>query len=148
MGLEADTRYPATVTNATLIESDAKGTPGIQLMFDIDGTDEQIDHVLWLTPRTITRAAETLGMLGADREKLKSWTYLENLGSVLSGHECSITTIAEEYNHKTRIRVQWVNERKAPGANTGGRVVDRIASLFGGEVKPGKDTWSDDEVAF
>lgn len=129
MAIEAGKKYDATVASACLTCSASKGTPGILIVFETDAGE--IEDTIWMTHKTADRAKKTLGLLGADPEKLISRTYLENIGVVLTGHECEITTTSEEYNGKTRVRVQWVNERGSPGL-TGDELSGRVAYLFGG----------------
>lgn len=129
MAIQAGQRYKATVHSACLTESVTKGTPGITIIFDTD--DGSIEHTIYLTPKTVERASKDLVTLGADKSQLRAWTYLENIGMVIQGHECDITTISETYKGESRVRVQWINEpRKAGGGNLAGRV----AQMFGGEA--------------
>jgi hypothetical protein len=149
MALKPNMRYPATVMSACLTESAQKGTPGISVVFETE--EGTIEHIIWLTPSTVKRVEKDLGTLGADKSKLSSWTYLENLGLVIQGHECDITTFEEEYNGKKRIKVQWINERRKAGDV---KLADRVAVLFGGKPAPAQPAAklatniNDDDVPF
>lgn len=116
MAVKADEKYTATVMSAELIESVLKGTPGIQITFQT--ADGDIDHTIWLTPKTVERARKDLIKLGATDEGLSTggWEYLENIGEVLRAHQCRITTHEETYNEKTRVKVQWINSLDGDGS--------------------------------
>ena len=147
MAVDSGQTYNATVGSACLTESVNKGTPGILVVYRTD--DGDIEDTIWLTPKTADRARGTLTILGADPKQLASWTYLENIGLVVSGHECEITTVDEEYNGKKRVRVQWVNPRKTAGER--GALVGRVAHLFGGpkpKDEPKNQEIKDDDIPF
>jgi hypothetical protein len=125
--VEKDRTYDATVASACLTCS-SKGTPGLAMTYTTGSGD--IEDTIWLTSGTIERAKKTLGMLGADTNKLASRDYMETVGNVISGAECEIVTEWDDYG-KGRVRVKWVNARK--GANvSGGNLSARVAHLFGG----------------
>lgn len=131
MPVTAGQSYIATVNNAYMGESQAKGTPAI--FFTLMTDDGVIDHALWITDATRDRVAKTmLECFGITIEQLKSSVFLDNLANEISGQKCSITTIEETYNNKPRVKVQWMNpEHKKPE----GDLMKRAASMFGG-AKP------------
>lgn len=149
MSVDSGQTYDATVKSACLTESASKGTPGVLVIFETD--DGDIEHTIWLTPKTAERARGTLTILGADPKQLASWTYLENIGLAISGHRCEITTVEEEFKGKPQVRVQWINRPKT--AEEKGALVGRVAHLFGGP-KPAtanqapKEVISDEDVPF
>jgi hypothetical protein len=152
MAVEAGQRYDAKVASACLTCSASKGTPGILIVYETDAGD--IEDTIWLTHKTADRAKKTLGLLGANPNELVSRTYLENIGVVIAGHECEITTVDEEYNGKKRVRVQWVNERGSPGLS-GDQLSGQVAYLFGGPKpvapkpeQPKKVEIDDDSIPF
>ena len=149
MAVEAGKKYDATVASACLTCS-SKGTPGIAITFTTDAGN--IDDAIWLTHKTAERAKKTLGLLGADPEKLISRTYLENIGTVISGHECEITTVWDDYG-KGRVRVEWINER-GTAELSGDELSGQMAYLFGGPKpapqppSPKQEVIDDSDVPF
>ena len=143
MAVQAGRHYKATVLSASLTESVTKGTPGISINFQTE--DGEIEHTIYLTEKTVKRAATDLCLLGADEAQLRSWTYLDNIGTVIQGSECDISTISEEYNGKSRVRVQWINEPRKAG---GGNLASKAAQLFGGPAASAPLPSDDDLVPF
>jgi hypothetical protein len=105
----------AAIIKTSLEKSKEKGTLSVCLWLrlipnDKDGflpagvEEAQYAH-LYLTDRTIDRTCNTLrelGWQGAEWEEL-------HYGNPLDGVECSITGDFEEYNGKSRFKIQWVN---------------------------------------
>lgn len=129
MSLQPNQKYNATVGFASFIESQNTGTPGINITFECE--EGSIDHTIWVTPKSREIAIRDLKTLGIKEEDLKSQVFLENIGTALLGAECSITTYEDEYKGKKKLKVQWINEKRAPASVS---AVSRAVSLFGGGV--------------
>lgn len=113
-----------------LFTTSTKGTDGINMVFDVDGTE--VSTVLWLSPAAYARTLEVLkDVFGFDGDfnKLAKTLSLPNL-------ECQIVVEDEEYiakdgTPKTRSRIKWINSRKAAQAPKDGvrGVLSRIAAM-------------------
>lgn len=129
MPVQAGKTYTATVLNAHLGESQAKGTPA--LFFQFETPDGEIEHALFITDKTRERIVKTMGeCFGVTLDQLRSRTFLDNLAATLAGRECSISTVSEEYKGKDRVRVQWMNPKRK---EADGNLTKRAAEFFGGK---------------
>ena len=106
--------YSAQVEKFRMVESQNKGTPGIELVFVVtrgDMAGQKISETLWLTDNTMERRTKDLHTCGWDGSE-----QLNGIGSV----EVSITVENEiSSNGRSYPRVKWinaVNQQKASNA--------------------------------
>lgn len=114
MAYEANQQYQVSVSGAGLTFS-SQGRPGLELYFTHPDHGE-IKEVLWISEKTQERLEKTLReVFGITPERYENPLFYEEAGSYLSGKPCYITTALDEYQGKTRVRVQWINrEAKKP----------------------------------
>jgi hypothetical protein len=106
----------SVITKTSLEKSKEKGTLSVCLWLKLIPNDKDgflpagVDEVqyahLYLTDRTIDRTVKTLRDLGWQG---KDWEEELHCNNPLEGVECSITGDFEEYNGKSRFKIQWVN---------------------------------------
>lgn len=139
---EANRDYNVRVASAYLIESAAKHTPGIELTLENDEAGS-IVHTLWLTPKTVESVRKSLENMGVKEEQYSRASFLDNANDYLRGAECSIRTFSEEYNGKSRVKVQWINKPFLPSAGGADGLAKRAAAMLGGgktEMTPAQST--------
>lgn len=138
MPVQADTKYEATVADASYTQND-KGTLGLFMNYKTG--DGMVDRVWYVTENTIDRLKENLSdCFGITTEQFEDKTFLrDQLCSFITGKNCSITTelrkdsngnIYKDSNGKTYVGVQWLNPSRAgkPVTSDG---FDKMAGLFG-----------------
>lgn len=144
-----NTHYNVEIAAASMMESQVKNTPGLQLslrVFEGEGNGQHISHTLWLSKKTLDGTQNTLMSLGVTSDELKKESFWDNVGSALIGKRCRITTIEEEHKGKTTTKVAWLNPLKA--ASSGSSLSATAAKLFGGAPKSQSAALSDEEVPF
>ncbi len=123
-GLKAG-KHRARVIEHCLFESEQKRTPGVRILFELapyagDGGDYvPVQTEIWLTPGAAKIARKSLRVLGFDLDSghVKD---LHERPTLLAGRECELEIGEEEYEGKKRLRVQWINDLKDPGAEGDG----------------------------
>lgn len=131
MPFKAEREYVVRCTTAQLVSSSQKGTPGIWLGLHNE-EEGDIEHTLWLSPKTKDQVEKVLReAFGVSPEKLKRPDFFEQIDFYLASKEVQITTKAETYNGKERIRVQWINPvGEAPADQAS--IARNAASLWSG----------------
>jgi hypothetical protein len=127
MAFEPNRDYDVEVTDAAMVTSNQKGTPGIEIHFANEDGDT-ISHTLWITPKTKDNVAKALERLGMGKATYTKPGFYAQVGTFLSGRKCSISTTEEEYQGKRRVKVQWVNAFKKPIPKD---LAESIASMMG-----------------
>lgn len=98
-------RYYAQVEKFRWVESQSKGTPGVELVFVVtrgDMAGQKLSETLWLTEKTMEKRTKDLYTCGWDGSE-----QLNGLGSV----EVSITVENEiGQNGRSYPRVKWIDE--------------------------------------
>ena len=98
-------RYYAQVEKFRWVESQSKGTPGVELVFVVtrgDMAGQKISETLWLTEKTMEKRTKDLHTCGWDGSE-----QLNGLGSV----EVSITVEYETgQNGRSYAKVKWIDE--------------------------------------
>jgi hypothetical protein len=130
MALKAPCQYNGHIENANLYYSNG-GTLGLQLHLACE--DGKITHTLWITEKTIGRVEETLLKIGVSKNELQDENALDNIGDILGGREVSFNTVAEEYQGREIVKVQWLNK---PRQANGSSAAKMAAHLFAGRSQP------------
>ncbi len=111
--------FPARASAADLSKSSQKGTPCVDIEFEVtrrsaDGVDEvgaRIRTQLWLTEAALARTVESLRHTGWQGDDLSD---LSTVGS----KECAIVVVEDEYRGQIRLKVAYVNALGADGLPT------------------------------
>ena len=102
--------FKARASTMRYTTSSSKGTPGVEVVFNLtDGPDKgsNITWTGWMTDGTRVRTAESLEACGFDGES----------DATITKNEVYLVIEHEEYEGKTRARVQWVNDMaRGPGS--------------------------------
>ena len=126
----------ARASTMRFTNSSEKGTPGVEVVFNIlEGPDKGTNVVWrgWMTEKTRVRTAESLEACGFDGEN----------DATVTKNEVYIVIEHEEYEGKTRPRVAWVNDMsRGPGSTPmdsgeGGRRQGRYPWTHPGEESGG-----------
>lgn len=130
MLLEPDRRYDGVVIDAGLTQAET-GTPAV--WFKIKTEDGTIDHNIWITPATVTRAKETMQKcFGTTPAQLADMAWLDGLGGHLAGSEVSIVTESEERRDGSfETKVKWLNPRGFAKKPPTPATKSKVAQLFG-----------------
>src|SRR5687767_14239824 len=109
MGLRAEHGYNFTVTSGNLMQS-RKGTHGFQIFLECDeGTTE---FTIWLTDGNRNNALDAFKALGVSQRDLASRGFVEHqLPQAIVGRMVYGWMKAEEYNGKSRIKVDWIGAK-------------------------------------
>ena len=131
MPVKADEKYDAKVLDVFLSESKNQRTPEIYFLFET--ADGQIDHHLYITPKTVERAKETMqDCFHVSPEEVVEMSQSGDW-SKIKGQSISITTVSEEYNDKPVVRVQWMNAARFRPAKAQADTTKLVANLFSGQ---------------
>lgn len=131
MSVKADMKYSATVRDAFITESPAKGTTGLFLSFQTE--DGPIAHTIWVTPATVNRVREDLGKcFGITGAQLQDDAFLEGIGAVVRGQNVQITTEMDDFKDEPRVIVKWMNPAVFTPKRITGTGMKRVTGLFGG----------------
>jgi cysteine synthase len=110
MGIQANRTYNGTVGDNNQLVETPSGTMGYQISLCCEDGDTSC--VMWMTDKTKKMVSKTLEILGVDEEKLTDPAYLDfGMSLEIQGRELSFTTVEEEYNGQTSIKVSWINKR-------------------------------------
>jgi hypothetical protein len=143
--LRADAVYQGTVTNACLMASKAKKTPGFQIFIETED-GENADHTIWLTPKNKDRAKADFETLGVDTAKLSSRAFIEHeLPQAVIGKAVEFGTKSEEYNGQVRVKVSWLSP---VGAADSGELAAEVAHIFGAPKPEPKNEDDEDPIHF
>lgn len=99
-------RHDVTVKTASLGES-GTGTPFLQLDFERDD-GAVISGWVYLTDAALEGAMRTL------RDAFKFDGNFETVEAQVTGKDCAIVTQFESYQGKERLKVKFINSRRAP----------------------------------
>lgn len=152
--IRPDSVYDGTVLGGARWYYARTGTLGLQLQLEC--SDGEIDHTLWITEKNKDRITEILcDVFGVAYKNLQNQTYLENqLAIDIEGKACSFTTVEEEYRGDSRVKVGFINKPRAAGDLP---PCAAAAMMFGGKPKaskpatpqaPPKPVIDDSEVPF
>lgn len=142
MGIKADTKYIGTVGHGSEIIETKKGTLGFQVMLDCE--DGQTSHTIWLTSKNRVRAMVDFAILGVPADRLTDERYVQHqLSQDIVGKRVKFTTVEEEYNGKTKVKVAFIGR---PGAD--GNAPKAVASFFAGDPAPEGTPITDDDIPF
>lgn len=131
MPVQGDMKYDATVLDVFLTESKEKKTPAIYFLFDT--VDGQIDHNMYVTGRTVDRARETMmDCFHVSPEDVGAMAETGDWGKV-KGAKLSISTIVEEYDGGSAVRVQWMNPARFKPQKAPAQTAKMVAGLFNGQ---------------
>lgn len=120
MPIQSDKRYIATVESARTGESSGKGTPGI--FFKLLTEDGPIDHTVWLTEKTRTRAQKTMQeCFGATAEQMADRNALILLLDEIGGSHVEIRTGTDSWKGKERVVVRYMDPVRLSKAARSGR---------------------------
>lgn len=103
-------KHNVEVLRASFTEAQS-GTAGIYLEFGNEEGD--IDHTLWITPKTRDRAIETLGILGVDSAAIDDFGAICRIEDLIRGNWVSVVCEEEEYRGKWQVKVKWINPVRA-----------------------------------
>lgn len=136
--------YKARATQVLLTQSKTKGTPGIQVNFQIQDEDfagESIRWDGWLTEKTAERTFESLRYCGWHGDDISVFAG----EGVLDGCDMNDVEIVvkmepydgpnEEYQGKSFPRVQWVNKSGGRGLNVENAMAKPAAIAFAEKMK-------------
>lgn len=108
---------PAVVVGHGFGKSGKKGTPYIWFDFELtdqpmlsDGSFEKIRGEFYLTPKTLSRAIDTLHTLGFVGDDLRELDPMQPGHHDFKGFQTHITTKIDEYNGRIRQRVERVGK--------------------------------------
>lgn len=142
MPCRANERYEAVVTAAETTENEKTHNAAVTITFST--SDGEITRDFYLTAAAAPHTGRVLKTLGASDAQLADEDFFPNVGQVLTGAKCSITTIETKGNDgKSYVEVQWVNGSK-PRADKA--ACAKAASLFRKEP-PATDSTGDDWTA-
>ena len=128
MSVKADTKYEAKVLDAFLTESKNSRTPAIFFLFETK--DGPIDHMAYVTPKTLERLKETMAdCFGVTAEDLARMASDQKWDRVI-GKTISIETVAEEYNGNETVKVKWMNPARFKPAKVDAPIAKHVASMF------------------
>lgn len=127
-GYEADQRYTVTIVDATIVKAKT-GTVGIE--FSLTSELGDIYHTEWIKDATkADKVKTTLLAIGVPEAKLESREFWAAPGDGLAGSQCQIVTMADTWEGKTRVKVQWLNPLRKKAEPPSDALVDQIADLF------------------
>lgn len=117
MAYEANQQYQVTVSGAGLTFS-SQGRPGLEVYFTHPDHGE-IKEVMWISEKTQERVEKTLReVFGIAPERYENPLFYEEAAMYLSGKQCFITTSLDEWQGKSRVRVQWINKEPKKAAES------------------------------
>lgn len=128
MSYEADQRYTVTIVDATIVKAKT-GTVGIEFSLTSDLGD--IYHTEYVKDEAkANKVKATLVAIGVPAETIETREFWAAPGDVLAGKQCSIVTMADTWEGKTRVKVQWLNPLRRKAEPPSDALVDQIADLF------------------
>ena len=121
--------YEVIIDDIFLDKSKEKGT--LYAAFKLEHPEHgRIYHNMYLTKGTAPQVAKTMGEFGYSVEDVKKPDFWKTVIPQLIGQKAYITTMLNEYNGKTSVKVEWFNGMpRAKRAPVEG-IENDIASIF------------------
>lgn len=136
--------YKARATEALLIKSKDKGTPGIQVNFEVtegDFAGQTVRWDGWLTEKTAERTLESLSYCGWTGDDISVFAE-KGCPESLDGNIVEIVVelepyqgTEEKYAGKSFPRVQWVNKLGGRGLSVDNAMARDEATAFAAKMK-------------